>query len=323
MFKCSHSKLKTWRRCHKAYDYKYIQKLRKRTKSKALYVGSMVHEAMEAVFKGEDHEKVFSDYQEEFNKLFDEERVELDGSIELSRAMVEGYFNKYPVEDLEVIDVEMEFEQEIADDIVLEGKIDLIATDKKGHIRKPMIYEHKTCAKVPGESARMSDYQSLAYWEVLDREGIKTSGVVWDYLRKKIPVVPEPLKSGKGLSKAKGIDTTYEVYAKAIEDNGFDLEDYRDILENLQLRDDSFFIRIPMPVNRNMAAMAMEDLVSAAKQAKILGGIATDRNLTRDCSWCDYYNLCQSEIRGLDTDFMIKKDFKVGGRNDDQKENSQ
>ena len=317
MFKVSQSKVKCWRRCHKQYDYKYNQKLKKKVKKAPLFVGTMVHECLEAFFlcikAGKNPsrrvKKILTEFRLQYKKLFDEERVELEGCVELAEGMVNRYMDFYKNDnDLKIIEVERQILVNLVDDIFLEGKIDIIWEDKR---KRRMIGEHKTCKSIPDEEQRMSDIQTVIYWwALLKEDGVKYQGVIWDYLRKKLPAIPEPLKAG-GLSKRKNIDTTYEVYLKAIKDSKEDPEDYEEILHDLKGRNNTFFRRITLPFNQDLVDNVVDDLISTAKQIKTLGKIVKDRNLSQDCSWCDYYSLCQTELRGLDSSFMRKKEFII------------
>ena len=308
MLKVSQSKIKTYRRCHKQYRYKYIDKIMKKLKAKPLVLGTIVHEALEAFLLDKDIEPVFQAHEKKFSKLFSEEGYE--EVIPLSRTMVEGYIERYNSDksynQYKPVKVEAEFLVPLIEGVMFEGKIDGIVSDKKN---RHWILEHKTYAKETSEAQRMSDIQVVSYSWAMEEAGMKApSGVIWDYLRKKAPAVPEPLKKG-GLSKAQGIDTTYDIYLKAIKDNGLDPKDYEEVLERLKAQKDKFQYRVTLPFSKEATNIIVTDLKSTATEIKHLGHILQDRNLTKDCSWCDYFSLCQGELRGHDIDFIIKSQY--------------
>ena len=41
-----------------------------------------------------------------------------------------------------------------------------------------------------------------------------------------------------------------------------------------------------------------------------LGGTLTDRNMTKDCSWCQFYALCHAELRGQDAKYVKKSQYE-------------
>lgn len=313
-FSVSHSKMKLARKCHRAYYYKYIMKLRKRIKSRPLIVGSLVHECLEAYFRNGSYTQVIREWREkEFKKMFKEEQALHGDIIPLVKTLMRGYISNWKESNLEMVWVEKEFEVEIAPGIWLIGKIDGRA--KEIGTRRTWLVEHKTCKKMPGEEVRMYDTQAILYQAVLPSLGEKpVSGVLWDYLRTKLPAKPELLKSG-GLSTRKNIDTTAEVFLREIRRHGYDPRGYSDILEELKSRRDAFYRQVKLPFNKNFSNQIMEELAIDATllrdkhQEQADKPEAWTRNLTRDCSWCDYSSLCYAELKGEDTDYLLKHDY--------------
>lgn len=98
------------------------------------------------------------------------------------------------------------------------------------------------------------------------KEPVRVHGLIYNVLRKAIPATPHMLKNGKGLSKAKNIDTTREMYRAHIDAAGFDPDDYTEILE--RLRNNRFFHREPMPFTPPEIADFGHDLTMAALQIR-------------------------------------------------------
>ena len=81
-----------------------------------------------------------------------------------------------------------------------------------------------------------------------------------------------------------------------------------------------------LPLNDTILKNVYEDAVTTANQIREFMNKPKeefDRNLTRDCSWCEYYPLCQAELRGLDSDFMRKVDYKKKEKGEQENEESQ
>lgn len=311
--KVSHSKIKLARRCHKAYYYKYVLKIRKRVKSRPLIVGSLIHSCLESWFKHGYYLPVLREWKEkEYSKMFREEQALYSDIMPLAKTLIRGYIKDWESRGLEMLWVEKEFEVEVAPGIILVGKIDGRARDEKD---REWLVEHKTCKKMPGEEVRLFDTQILLYAGTLPHIDEKpVSGVIWDYVRTKLPAKPELLKSG-GLSQRKNIDTTEEVYLREIKRHGLDPRGYEDILEDLRAKRDNFYREVKLPIRQPMVERVREELVITSWMLKDLeekhaeGEDCFARNLTRDCSWCDYQTLCHAELRGDDTEYMLKHDF--------------
>lgn len=315
MFQVSHSKVKCWRHCHRQYHYRYILKLRKRIKGFHLYLGTIVHSCIESFLTTGKYSKVLSEYRKEASKrLFDEEVEEAQEALDLSESMMLLYAKQYEEEEFEVTAVELDLTVPLMDDVELVLKIDGLARDEDD---KNWMLEHKTCRVFPDEKVRMADIQTVIYQWALGEAGYDIpDGIIWDYLRKKSPGIPQVLKAG-GLSKKK-IITTHEVYLKAIKDNELDPEDYTEILESLENGEDNFLRRVKLPFSQTLLDNTLDDFKSSVTQMKRLGHIVTDRNPGGDCGFCDYFDLCQSDLRGLDTEFLIKKSFTTKEERDAQ-----
>lgn len=313
-FEVSHSKIKLGRRCLKAYQYRYIHKITARVKSRPLLVGSLIHSCIESYFKtGSYTQEIVKWKEKELSKMFKEEQALYQDIIPLTKQLLRGYISNWKRTGLEMIWVEKEFRVDLGSGIILVGKIDGLAKDEKGF---KWLIEHKSCKKMPGEEVRMHDTQAIIYSEVLPRITGEEfpHGVVWDYIRTKLPAKPELLKSG-GLSTRKNIDTTKEVYLREIKKHGFDVEGYQEILNDLDAKRDSFYRQVKLPFNKSMGDRVVDEVIIRAVNLRSLeerhhaGEDVFDRNLTRDCSWCDYRLICHAELRGDDTEYILKHDY--------------
>jgi hypothetical protein len=323
VFETSHSKTKLARRCMKAYEYRYLQKLKRRVKSRALIVGSLFHSCLEMYFREGYYLPAIVEWKQgEFKKMFAEEQALHKDVIPLAKTVIRGYISNWKLLDLKMVWVEKEFRTEIFPGIWLVGKIDGLAKDGR---RMRWLVEHKSCKKMPGEEVRIYDTQVLLYAGVLPSMGEDpVNGVIWDYLRTKLPTKPELLVRG-GLSVAKSIDTTREVYLREINKHGLDPDGYRDILEHLDTKRDQFFRQVKLPMSKTMGDSILEELITTShmliwvESEYKAGRNHCTRNLTRDCSWCDYNTLCHAELRGEDTEYLLKHDYIVRSKDEEKK----
>lgn len=122
------------------------------------------------------------------------------------------------------------------------GGIDLLVRDRRdGHC---WLVEHKTTAETDIDSFLRKlhwDPQIRGYaWALRDpiassdiREPVTVMGVIYNVARKKVPRIPDLLKDGLALSRAK-IDTTRDVYLGAVYAHGFNPDHYADMLDSLK-----------------------------------------------------------------------------------------
>lgn len=306
-----YSRIKSYRHCRQQHYYKYIMNIVKKRPSKPLYRGSIIHECLQAAAEGRDWMEVWEKYNREFNRLFIEER-ELYGQtfMEDIKTILEGYFDYWNREDpLTYLFVEHQIRnipivKAMGIKFMLKAKIDGVVKDKEGRV---WLIEHKTHENIPSEEVRLMDLQTILYIWALRKAGINVEGVLWDYIRAKPPAKPELLKNGQ-LTKRKNLDTTRAVYYRAIIENGLNPKHYEDILDRLVGREAVFYRRVRVPVYKKMIKPVLEDARATVMEMHVLQHYPV-KNLGRHCEWCDYRNLCQAELRGLDKEFILQTEF--------------
>ena len=263
--------------------------------------------------------------------LWPEQLEELKVSVDLGSAMLRNYENWSSVADTRedigfkrVLYTEREFAVPVPNEdgsvfrftdgkgqvweCWLVGRLDLVVEDFEGRI---WILDHKTSKdRLDEEILILDDQMTMYLWAAQQILQKPVAGCYYNVLRKKLPVVPEVLKSGKGLSKSKMIDTTYDVYLQAILDSGFDPVDYEDILDHLANKKTGFFERVKVYRNQHEVAMAGRMLLLEA--IDMLNDPYIYPNPTRDCKWkCDYKELCLALNRNDDVEYLRKALFRT------------
>lgn len=313
MFVVSWSRLKLWRRCHKAYDYRYNQRLARKKPSVPLIRGTILGEMINAMaVKGSKvtPESVLEKYYRKYRKLFKQEREIYGDLIDECRRIFEGYRKFWKDDPLIFERTEALVTVDLSPDIRFIGYIDKIARDKRD---MRWVLDHKSHRSLPNEEVRFSDLQTVFYvwaWNTqYPRESV--SGIVWDYLRTKPPTIPEVLKDGS-LSQRKNMDTDYDTYMRAIRENNLDPKDYRETLKRLEGSESHFYRRVPLPhPPQSMIDQIVKEARDTATEIMELGEVLHDRNMGKDCAWCDFRDICQAELRGLDADFIRKAHYTI------------
>ena len=299
----SHSKVKTWRACHKLYDYKYEQGLIRKTSPAALLRGTVFHEMLDNRVLGKDPLEPLVEYGKIYDKLWDEERENYHSPEDLTR-LYQRYCKHYVGETLDYkglseTEIIVEFQG-----IKFKGILDKQPRDKFG---REFVMDHKTHKVIPDENHRFADLQTVLYYWAKRQNGDKVDGIIWDYIRTKPPAIPELLKSG-GLSKRANIDTDYDTYLAEIEKNGLDPKDYSDILE--KVKKNTFFKRVVLPSpSQVLVDTVVEEFFATAREIET--STSKSRNMTRNCTSCSYFQLCQAEVRGLDSESLRKQMFTL------------
>lgn len=315
MFEVGYSMVRSYRWCPRQYRYKYIQNLQRRRPAPPLIRGTILHEMLNArALKSmrkptKTPATILESYAEQYAELFREERDEYGETfIEDIGRVWANYERTYANDGWKYEATEEEVITELDKGLVYKGHLDkrVVTKDRR------WIVDHKTHKNIPTEEARFADYQILLYiW--CYNQGVpkadRAGGIIWDYLRTKPPTEPEPLKKG-GLSVAQNQDTDYDTYVAALKKFKLDPKPYAAFLDSLKKRSSTkFFLRVPLPEpSMEMTSQVVEDFKTTAiamRDAK-----SFPRHMDRRCSYCEYYRLCMSELRGLDSKFIEKTEFQ-------------
>jgi RecB family exonuclease len=315
----SFSEVNSFRRCHKAWEYRYKIGLKRKLKGIRLFKGEILHEMLNAHIKikmvkgyvGDDPWDVLEKYATEYANYFAEEREQYGDIIGDCGAIFEGYLRKYRKDPLTYEASEQECYFDITDKLRFAGFIDKIATDKED---RRWIVDHKFVASIPTAADRFSDLQLLLYvWAWNKKKPDQPiDGVLWDYARSKAPTRPEVLKKG-GLSKRKNLDCDPHTYLLTIAENNLNPADYQDMLAHLEGKEDTFYERVflPKPSAHMIEEVTTDFLQSAVEiQEKRKPKARCSRSMTSfNCNTCEFRPVCEAEVRGLDAEFIIKADY--------------
>lgn len=318
---------KTFKDCRRKWDLssRIRQNLAPKKVNDKLWLGSGVHYSLEHYY-GNDEGLIssFNDWadqevmrmKEEQNGLWQEQQDMLKEQRELGIGILEHYKKFAKKEDPKyfekVIETEVSFEVPIYNNKgnrthgVYRGTYDGIVQDSDGFY---WLLEHKTASRISTDHLPL-DEQVVSYmWAAQQEYGIELEGVIYNILLKKIPTKPRELKSG-GLSKAKNIKTTYNVYVNALKEhyNGSEnvpWEEYESILDHLKDKDNEFFWRKKL-------TKTQEEINDIGRRIYQEYKDMTDPNLSiyprpsRDCIWkCDFREVCIAMNQGADYQYML------------------
>lgn len=332
----SHSFLDTAQRCEKKLEYRYVLGYARRVTGVKPERGTWVHELLASYYQT--MQKASKDpiaaawdrhkaYKKEFwDRLFEEEQEELGKDLpDQAWGIFERYTDRYKDADKrwrKVLMVERYLKIPVPWlPAPLGIKCDLVTLDEHGFV---WVIDHKVVTTIPDEEERMLDTQGARYilglQELFKLKKIKVAGigVIYDYIRDRVPAKPQLLKSGKGLSKA-WIDTDYDTYLDTIHDHGLDPAEYQDILDRLARESKPYFERWPMPKSDerlHQEKLNIQEVVKRHLAPKEFYPRTLDRHR---CKWdCEYKPLCLMELEGGDITPLLKADYEVRKEGDER-----
>lgn len=307
----SYSRVRKWLTCRRQHWYRYVRRITRNRKGEPLYIGSVGHEMLAHRIMGKPWMMPLDTYNKQLKGYFAEERSMYRLLLARAANMVRNYIDYYRNDGLRYLrvkgvkcEIPLAFNLKPGIDVI--AYLDAMPIDSEG---RRWLMEHKFMKKTPPEEMRVWDLQTVLYSWWLPLAGIKRPyGVLWDYIRTNPPTVPELLQSGK-LTTRKNLDTDYQTYYQAILDNDLDPADYEDYLVSLKARTENFFRRIQLPISPQMIREVGSDFRATAVEIQRRGGNAKERSMGRHCSWCDYQSICLAELRGVEVDFILKKEY--------------
>lgn len=311
-FKVSHSKIKTYRTCKKMADYKYVQKLRRKFKAEPLLRGTIIHDMLEEHISGRDPWPILKNAEKKYKKLFLEEREHYGDLIGDLKKIMTGYFDFYHQDPIKYLKfkgkyTEHYFEVPLTRHITLVGYLDSFGQTKD---KLNWLVEHKSHKRLPEGDLAYSDIQSSLYTWVAPQIGLPVpDGVAWNYIKAEAPGEPDLLKNGT-LSTKKNMNTTWAIYRATIEKYGLKVKDYIQMREQLEGKEDNFFKRKYLPTNKHITGNIIKDVITTASEMQRKLGKVTTRTIGKHCDWCDFYDVCQAELRGLDSTFIRKANYE-------------
>lgn len=207
----THSMIKTFRRCPKQAQYKYIERLKPRMLGRPLRLGTWMHGLQEAKYLGNDWREQHDIYTSKWMKLFDEERDAIGDLPNDCKRLMQSYEWHYKNDNWKILETEFVLEAELPDGSKLRGRIDNLIEDQFGL----WIVDHKWHRSFPDHSYRILDQQSGGYLWLALKNKIPVQGHIWNYGRSKAPTIPEFTKTGL-ISRWDRLDTDYLTAAKFI-----------------------------------------------------------------------------------------------------------
>jgi hypothetical protein len=343
------SRVKLFRRCQKAYAFRYHyadeSELVTKLPSLPLKKGDWLHKLQQAHYRdlagitgkrfpgvGE----VMATMNEEFDKLFDEEK-ELYGELpqevwRLFRTYLRHYERADPPDRYEVATLTngtpaVEFVVEVpltkyGIEDPFKGRIDLVVEDKEyGGL---WIRDAKWVSKIPGPDERYLSPQALMYAWAMRKLGYDIRGFVYDYGCTKAPTWPSVLKRNSQYGSAGYLTTKpslacdYWTYLEAIkaahgEDWKFYAKTvYLEKLKELQARHALWFRRERLPVEGPRIKRALAEYITSVRDIEGMELTHTPRTYDWRCKFsCEYHDICVGEFNGLDIEPMIKAKFTV------------
>lgn len=216
---------------------------------------------------------------------------------------------------------EQEFSLEVGEykgePIIFVGKIDELYLRKREGQKLITVGEHKTFSYKPSMDILVMNPQKCLYAKaVYFLRGLLPTKVKWDYIKSTPAAQPIWLDKSGRFSEAASTKITPMSWRRACKEHGILDKSIISLGERYRGNISEFFFQTELDIDPAMVDVIWDGFMFTAKQIIRFGEKNKTRNVTKDCSWCGYRDICHAEMTGGDAGYIIGRDFKERDRED-------
>lgn len=309
----SYSRISAYLRCPYNHYLGYIRKLTPKRPSRPLHFGADFHKLLE--YRG-DKAQIKKELKNISDKFYDMPANWQNDLGENYPQDIETIFRdylrvykKHPLPDVTEQRFEIPIFKNGKEDVVFVGVIDGLYYNDDGIT----VEEHKTFSRKPDYSTLVMNTQKCLYAHAVHvLYGELPKNVMWDYIKSTPANEPIWLEKSQRFSTAKSEQITPYSVLRAASKRGLEKTDVKDLLQLYKPNIQNFFFRVTLDFVPEMVNKVWNDFLRTATEICKYGENNTTMNMTRDCSWCNFYSICYAQMTTNDSDsinYIIEHDF--------------
>lgn len=307
MIELSYSRISSYRSCPYQHYLRYVERLELDRPIKALSFGTDFHKLLEFKDNPKKLRESLKEIDDKYYEMSPQHQEELGVDyLENLRNIYSDYIEVNagcPVPE----ETELEFNIPIArihgQEVSFKGVIDEVYPNCIG--------EHKTFNMKPDMITLAMNTQICLYAKALRKlRGHTPKQVIWDYTRNVPASSPVYLESSKRLSNAKSNMITPMSWRRACAEHKITDPDTIRMGDAYSPNISNFFFKITLDIDRNMVNKIWGDFKATAHEIVKNGDTNKIQNVTRDCSWCSYKDICYAGFTGGDVEYTKSKNYR-------------
>ena len=292
-----------------------MRRLEKKKPERPLYFGTDFHKLLELRNDPAALKEAKQSIKDTFYELPPSYQSDLgDNYVQDLFTIFKDYRQVYrDVRQPQVTEKEFEFEVGRVKDepIVFVGKIDELYLLKHQGVKSIIVGEHKTFSNKPSMDFLVMNPQKCLYAKAAYfLKGILPDKVKWDYIKSVPASEPIWLDKTKRFSEAASTKITPMSWRRACKERNILDPDILAKGDRYASNISEFFFQVELDIDPSMVETIWDGYMYTAKQIVRFGESNKTKNVTRDCSWCPYRDICYSEMTGGDTEYIIARDFE-------------
>lgn len=318
----SYSRMQSYLGCPYSHYLRYVRRLSKKRPERPLYFGTDFHKLLEL----RNDPKALKTARTKITDAYYEMPASWQG--DLGENYVDDLFGIF--QDYQTVYAgtrqpqvtEQEFELEVGkfrdEPIVFVGKIDEMYLLKRHGKKLIKIGEHKTFTNKPNMDILVMNPQKCLYAKAVQfLKGILPERVIWDYIKSTPASEPIWLEKSGRFSEAASSKITPMSWARACKSREITDPEVIARGERYAPNITEFFFKVELDIDPHMVDRVWEGYLFTAKQIIKFGERNRTQNITKNCSWCSYRDICHAELTGGDPEYVISKDFEEKPRKED------
>lgn len=307
----SYSRVSGYLRCPYSHYLRYVEKITGTAPARPLHFGSDFHKLLEVRRSKKRVKAEWSRMRDEFYQMPASWQAELgenypdDIKVIFSDYMAMWKDTPLPTETEHKFEIPIGTEN--GEEIIFVGIIDELYQYDGGID----IGEHKTFSRPPDMNTLVMNTQKSLYCKAAELLwGDLPKKVRWDYIKSTPAKYPIWLEKSGRFSEATSKDITPRSWLRACKERGIDDPEILKKADNYKGNESNYFFRVEQDVYPEMVEEVFQGFVYTCRDIVNRGQENRVKNLTRDCAWCDYRDICMAEMSGGDRDYVIAQKFQ-------------
>lgn len=311
----SYSRQSSYLHCPYQHWLRYVRRLEKKKPERPLFFGTDFHKLLELRNNPKELCKAKEGIKDTYYEMPASWQGDLgDNYIEDLFTIFQDYTRVYEgIRQPQVTEQEFEITAGYCkgEPIVFVGKIDELYLLKRKGVKRITVGEHKTFSSKPNMDTLIMNTQKCLYAKAVQIfRGILPDKVKWDYIRSTPASEPIWLEKSGRFSEAASTKITPMSWERACASRGIVDPDTLSRGERYRKNISEFFFQVELDIDPAMVDVIWDGFLYTANHIIRFGDKNKTRNVTRDCSWCSYRDICYSEMTGGDPEYIISKDFQ-------------
>lgn len=319
----SYSRVSSYLSCPYSHYLGYELGIKSSKPARPLYFGTDFHRLLETRGDEESLAKAKEEIRDTYYEIPPMWQSELgENYLEDLFSIFEDYCKVYVNQPLPSV-TEQEFEllmfEYKGEPFLFKGKIDeLYKRKSKATGEKYLkIGEHKTFSRKPDNNTLVMNVQKNLYAKAIQiLYGIIPRSVIWDYIHSTPAAQPIWLERSQRFSAAKSQYITPFSWRRACKEHK--IKDKCVISKAAEFRGNipTFFFRIEQDYDSEVVEAVWKDFVFQARLIAKYGAKNRSKNMGRNCSYCQYRDICYAQLTGGLMDRLFEKNYTIEPRPD-------